>query len=69
MTVVSGPKLKAQNWILLQQKDVTYGGELIQPYFDENIWREIHKVGIPSSRSCTVSSSHVSFDTMLDFKH
>ena len=37
--------------------------------FSENMWREIHKIGIPSSRSCTVYSSQVSSDTMLVFQH
>ena len=59
----------AQNQILLRQKDATWGGELAQTSFAENMWREIQKVGSPSSRSCTVSSSHVSSDTMLDFYH
>ena len=48
---------KAQNWILLRPKDVPYGGELVQPSFAKNIWREIQKVGIPSFDICIVSSS------------
>ena len=63
-----GPKLKkTQNWILLRQKDAPLGGELFHLTFAENLWREIQKVGIPSSRSYTVSSSQVSSDTMLYF--
>ena len=31
----------AQNQILLRQKDVPWRGELAQPSFAENMWREI----------------------------
>ena len=58
---MTGPKLKKpQNWILLQQKDVPYGGELFHLNFAENMWRKIHELGSPSSHSYTVSSSQVS---------
>ena len=33
------------------------------------MWRKLHKLGIPSSHTCTVSSSRVSSDTMLVFQH
>ena len=59
----------AQNQILLRQKDAPWRGESAQPSFAENLWREIQKVGSPSFRSCTVSSSQVSSDTMLDLYH
>ena len=63
-----GSKTKnSQNRILLRQKDAPWRGESAQPYFVENLWREIQKVGSPSSRSCKVSSSQVSSDTVLDF--
>ena len=56
-----------QNQILLRQKNAPQGGESAQPYFTKNIWREIQKVGVPSFYRCTMSSSQVSFDSMLDF--
>ena len=37
--------------------------------FANLLWRETQKVRIPSFYSCTVSSSQVSSDTMLDFYH
>ena len=36
--------------------------------FVENLWRKIHKLEIPSSRSYIVFSSQVSSDTMLVFQ-
>ena len=40
-----GSKIEnAHNQILLRQKNVPWGGELVQPYFAENLWREIQKV-------------------------
>ena len=59
----------AQNQILLRQKDVPFNGELAQPPFANGLWRETEKVRSPSFCSCTVSSSQVSSDTMLDFYH
>ena len=34
-----------------------------------DLWRETQKVRIPRFYSCTMSSSQVSSDTMLDFYH
>ena len=63
-----GPKLK--NLIIgfcfnrnMRPKEESYSRLILL----KNMWREIHKVGIPSSRSCTVSSSQVRSNTMLDF--
>ena len=66
-TSVGSKTKKAQNLILLRQKEAPWRGESAQPYFAENMWREIQKVGSPSFRSYTVSSSQVSSDTMLYF--
>ena len=60
---------KPLNWILLRQKDAPWGGDLFHLNFSKNMWRKIHKLGSPSSRSCIVSSSQGSSDTMLVFQH
>ena len=57
----------AHNQILLREKDAPFNGELAQPPFADDLWRETQKVRIPSFWSCTMSSSQFGFDTMLDF--
>ena len=58
-----------QNRILLRQKDAPFNGESSQHTFVDGLWRETQKVGSPSFCSCTMYSSQVSSDTMLDFYH
>ena len=61
-------KLKnAQNQILIQHKDAPFNGELAQPPFTDGLWRETQKLRSPRFRNCTVYSSQVSSDTMLEF--
>ena len=55
--------------ILLRQKDVPFNGELSQPPFADDLWRETQKVRSPSFYSYIISSSQVISDTMLYFYH
>ena len=57
----------ARNQIPLRQKDAPFNGESDQHNFANGLWRETKKLRISSFCSCTISSSQVSFDTMLDF--
>ena len=68
--LISASKTKnARNRIPLRQKDAPFNGGLSQPPFDDDLWRETKKIRSPSFCSCTMSSSQVSSDTMLDFYH
>ena len=59
----------ARNRISLRQKDAPFNGQSAQHNSADGLWRETQKVGSPRFYSCTMYSSQVRSDTMLDFYH